>query len=87
MRLVSKKKPKYLSVLAAVTLWVSFGVGSGRRIVTAGSEATADSVVPEVEARLTFLLAHRRMSLCLAKVVETGSRNSLACMAVDRGKF
>ena len=37
--------------------------------VTAGSEATADSVVPEVEAWLTFRLARRRMSLCLAKVV------------------
>jgi hypothetical protein len=37
--------------------------------VTTGSEVTADSEVPEVEARLTFLLALRRMSLCLAKVV------------------
>jgi hypothetical protein len=37
--------------------------------VTAGSEVTADSWFPEVEARLTFLFARRRMSLCLAKVV------------------
>ena len=37
--------------------------------VTAGSEATADSWVPEVEARLTFLFARSRASLCFAKVV------------------
>jgi hypothetical protein len=38
-------------------------------VVTAGSEVTADSWFPEVEARLTFLLALKRMSLCLARVV------------------
>jgi hypothetical protein len=37
--------------------------------VTTGSEATADSWVPEVEALFTFRLARRRMSLCLARVV------------------
>src|SRR5712671_2777537 len=37
--------------------------------VTAGSEATADSVSLEVEARLTSRLARSRASLCLAKVV------------------
>jgi hypothetical protein len=37
--------------------------------VTAGSEATADSVFPEVEARLTDLFARRCCSLCLARTV------------------
>jgi len=37
--------------------------------VTAGLEATADSCFPKVEAQLTFRLACKRMSLCLAKVV------------------
>jgi hypothetical protein len=56
------------AVLSASSFGSFSGGGFSGGGVTAGLEATADSVVPEVEAWLTFRLARRRMSLCLAKV-------------------